>query len=263
VRSGHAVTAIDPVVAAGVGIRYPSGWALRLASFRLDRSDIGGPALGIVTPRSASSVALIDVLSGRVAPSYGTLHVLGYDLTTPAGRAAVRRQTGTASRTARPMPGIRIRRLVERAARHSGQPGSDCGLLAAAILDRLSLMAWSEVPLSAAPQLVARKARLAAACVHQPKLLLIDGLLDHLQPRDLTVLADVIRDARRDTALVALGVSADALSLVCDQVADLADGIIMALPASRLPVDAGSGLARGAGVATSGPGGLGRRGSGA
>jgi ABC-type multidrug transport system ATPase subunit len=262
VESGHAVPAIAPVVSAGVGIRYPSGWALRLASFRLDHSEIGGPALGIVTPRSTASYAIIDLLSGRVAPSYGTLHVLGQDLTTAAGRAAVRRQTGTASRASRPMPGIRIRRLVERAARQSGQPGSDRGLLVAAILDRLSLTAWSEVPLSAAPELIARKARLAAACVHQPKLLIIDGLLDHLQPRDLTVLADVIRDARRDTALVALGVSADALALVCEQVADLSDGVIMALPASRTPDDPTSGQTGGY-AATSGHGGPGHRVSGA
>jgi ABC-type multidrug transport system ATPase subunit len=258
VEPGHAVPAIAPVVSAGVGIRYASGWALRLVSFRLDHSEIGGPALGIVTPRSAASCAIIDLLSGRAAPSYGTLHVLGHDLTTAAGRAAVRRQTGTASRTSRPMPGITIRRLVERAARRSGQPGSDRGLLVAAILDRLSLTAWSEVPLSAAPELIARKARLAAACVHQPKLLLIDGLLDHLQPLDLTVLADVIRDARRDTALVALGVSADALALVCEQVADLADGVIMALPADRAPDDPASGLAGGY-VATSGHGGPGHQ----
>ncbi len=226
-ESGHGVTAVPPVLAAGVGLRVPGGWALRLASFRLDWSAVGKAALGIATPRSAASSALLDALAGRAGPAYGTLRVLGCDMSTASGRAAVRRQVGTASRTARPMPAIRIRRLVERAARRSGQPGSDAGLLVAAILDRLALMPWAEVALGAAPELIVRKARLAAACVHQPKLLLVDGLLDHLPPLDRTVLADVIRDVERDTAVVAMGIDPATLSLICDQVITLADGIVV------------------------------------
>ncbi len=225
-ESGHAVTAMAPVLSAGVGARYESRWAMRMASFRLDQSDFGSASLGIVTPRSAAASTLVGLLSGRIAPGYGSLRVLGHDMTLAAGRAAVGRQTGIASRTSRPMPAVRIRGLVERAAKRSGQPGDDRFLLVAAILDRLALTAWSDVAFGAAPELIARKARLALACVHQPKLLIIEGLLDHLQPLDRTVLADVIRDLERDTAVVALGSDAEALSLVCDRVIELADGIL-------------------------------------
>lgn len=227
VESGHASTAAPPVLAAGLGVRVPGGWALRLASFRLDWSPVGKAALGIATPRSAASSGLIDVLAGRARPAYGSLRVLGYDMSTASGRAVVRGQVGTASRTARAMPAIRIRRMVERAARHCAPPGSDAGLLVAAILDRLALMPWAEVALGAAPELIVRKARLAAACVHQPNLLLVDGLLDHLPPLDRTVLADTIRDIERDTAVVAVGLDPATLSLVCDQVITLADGILV------------------------------------
>jgi ABC-type multidrug transport system ATPase subunit len=226
VESGHAVTAIAPVVAGGVGVRHPGGWALRLVSFRLERSDLGSATLGILTPRSVSSSALVEVLAGRIAPSCGNLRVLGYDMTTASGRAAARRQVGRAGRAAPPMTSTSIRRHVERAARRSGQPGSDRGLLVAAVLDRLGLAPWSQVPLGAAPDLIARKARLAAACVHQPKLLLIDGLLDRLSARDRIVLADAIRDVERDTAVIAFSDERDTLLLVCEQVACLAGGIL-------------------------------------
>jgi ABC-type multidrug transport system ATPase subunit len=225
-QSGHAVTAVAPVTSAGVGIHYAGAWALRLASFRLVRSDVGSAALGILTPRSPASAALVELLSGRIAPSYGNLLVLGYDMNTASGRSAVRRQVGTASRGTRPLPSVSVRRLVERSVRRSGQPGSDRGLLVAAILDRLALTPWSEVPLAAVPELIARKARLAAACVHQPKLLLIDGLLDRLAPRDLMLLAGSVRDLERDTALIVLGDEPDALLLVCDQVTALTGGIV-------------------------------------
>src|SRR5262252_11031766 len=222
-RSGHAVSAIAPVVCAGVGIRYGNNWPIRLASFRLASPDA---ALGVVTS-SPASAALLDLLSGRSAPAYGAMRVLGHDVTTPRGRAAVRREVGVASRHARILPAIKIRGHVERAARLAGQPGSDRHLLAAAILDRLALTGWATVPLRAAPELIARKARLAAACVHQPRLLLVDGLLDQLSERDLAVLADVIADLRRDTAVLALGRDADALRRLGGHVMALAAGILV------------------------------------
>lgn len=231
-ESGHAVTVVAPVLSAGVGVRYQGSWALRLVSFRLERSDLGRTAMGVVTRRSAASAALTQLLTGKLRPAYGTLDILGYDMAAAAGRTAVRRQVGMASRTIRPVSAMHIRRFVERAARSSGQPGSDRHLLVAAILDRLALTPWAEVPVGAAPELIARKARLAAACVHQPKLLVIDGLLDHLPPLDLTVLADVIRDVGRDTAIIALGTDAETLMLICDQVVPLAKGVLIGEPAT-------------------------------
>jgi len=225
-QSGHAVTAIAPVVCAGVGVRYGNVWAIRLASFRLAPSDLGTAALGIVTSEPAARSTMVDLLSGRITPTYGSLHVLGHNMRTARGRAAARRQVGIASRGARVLPAIRIRGLVERAARLSGQPDSDRHLLVAAIIDRLALSPWAGVQLHAAPEIVARKAWLAAASVHQPKLLLIDGLLDHLGARDHAVLSDVIAGLRGDTAVIVLGADADVLSLATDQVLTLAHGIM-------------------------------------
>jgi ABC-type multidrug transport system ATPase subunit len=232
-ESGHAVTAIAPVLCAGVGVRSNSRWALRMASFRLDQPGLGSAALGIAAPRSPAATALIGLLSGHIAPDYGSLHVLGYDMSSAAGRATVRRQSGVAGRVSRRVAGTRIRALIDRAARKSGQRGTDRQLLVAAILDRLALVPWADVAIGAAPELIARKARLAVATVHQPKLLLIDSLLDHLQPLDRTVLADVIRDFNRDTAVIALGADADALTLICDRVIDLSGSILVGAP--RVP----------------------------
>src|SRR5262249_55669246 len=128
-ESGHAVTAISPVLSAGGGVRDDNRWALRMGSFRLGQSYLGSAAARIVTTRSAAATALIGLLSGRIAPGYGGLHVLGYDMSKPAGGAAVRRQSGTATPSLRPLGAAKIRALVDRAARHSGQPGSDRHLL--------------------------------------------------------------------------------------------------------------------------------------
>ena len=249
-ESGHAETATAPVLSAGVGVQYEGRWAVRMASFRVSETELGTAALGIVTPRSAAATALIGLLSGQVAPGYGYLRVLGYHMNSPAGRAAVSRQCGIASRSWRPVPGARVRGLVDRAARRSGQPGADRHLLVAAILDRLALTPWADVPFGAAPEQVARKVRLAVACVHQPRLLLLDGVLDHLPPLERTVLADVIRDLQRDTAVVAFGPDPGALSLICEQVIELTDGVVVG---ARMPPHA-TPPAIAQDAATSGPG---------
>lgn len=117
----------------------------------------------------------------------------------------MRRYVGIARASARPRPVRRVRGLVGHAARLANLPGRDREVLAAAILDRLALTPWADVPVRAAPAVIARRARLAAAAVHEPELLLLDGLLDGLGPRDAASVADSIRDLGRDTAIIAIG----------------------------------------------------------
>jgi ABC-2 type transport system ATP-binding protein len=241
-RSGHAATAITPVLFAGVGARDAAGYAIRLATFRLEPSELGRAVLGIVTPRSAASAAIVGLLSGRLAPAYGELHVLGHDLSTQKGRAAVRAKVGLATRATRIWPTATVRRHVEQAVRRSTSPSADRRLLVAAILDRLALTPWADVQLRAAPDLVARRTRLAAACVHEPSLLIIDGLFDRLGVRDRAILAGVVTEFTRDISVVAIERDADSLLLFCDQVIVLADGILLGRgspPADRTASPAG------------------------
>jgi ABC-2 type transport system ATP-binding protein len=226
-RSGHAGTTIAPVLCAGVGATWAGRYAIRLASFQVPALEFGRAALGIVTPHPAAAAVLAGLLSGRIPPAYGQLAVLGYDLTRPAGRVAARPGIGVASRTTRTWPGTTIRRLVEHAAKRQGARRCDRSLLVAAILDRLRLTPWADVQLMAAPSLVNRRARLAAACVHQPELLVIEGLFDHLQPADRVALARIVTELKRDTSIVVIGADADPMLLCCDQLVTEADGIVL------------------------------------
>jgi ABC-type multidrug transport system ATPase subunit len=110
-----------------------------------------------VIPDQLSATALIDVLAGLIRPAYGELRVLGEDMATARGRSAVRGQVGVARRLARPQPAFRVRGLVDHAARLARLPARDRGPLAAAIVDRLLLTPWADVPLRAAPDVIARR----------------------------------------------------------------------------------------------------------
>ncbi len=182
------------------------------------------------------ATTLVDLLAGLTSPAYGELRVLGEDLTTARGRSALRPRVGVARRAARPQPTFRVRGLVEHAARLAGLPARDRDLMAAAIVDRLALTPWSDVPLRSAPDVICRRARLAAAAVHQPDLLLIDGMLDDLGPGDTLALAEAVRDLAGDMIVVAVGCDASALALACSEVLTLADGILVGPPSGPGPL---------------------------
>lgn len=226
-RSARVITAPDPVHAAGIGVRRHGRWAVRAASFRIAPPMPGKSALGIMTTQPAAGAALVDVLAGASRLAYGELRVLGFDLATARGRHAVRGRVGVARRNSRLLPGIRVRGLIEHAARLAGPRAGDREALAAAIMDRLALRPWAEVPVRLVPEAVGRRARLAAAAVHQPELLLADRLLDGLSLRDASSLADVITDLGRDTAILLTGRDGQALALACGDVMVMDDGILV------------------------------------
>jgi ABC-2 type transport system ATP-binding protein len=221
----------DPVIAAGIGVRLGRGFAVRAASFRLGTRTQGGSVLGIQISDPARATAIIDLLAGVARPAYGELRVLGHDMATVRGRAAVRRRVGVARRTARSLPWLRVRGLVVHGARLARRGEADPELLAAAILDELELTPWADVPLRAVPESVGRRALLAAAAAHQPELLLLDGLLDGLELRDITTLAAAIRDLSQGCGVVLAGCDSEALTLACDEVLVLTDGVVV--PAGR------------------------------
>jgi ABC-2 type transport system ATP-binding protein len=222
------VLSATPVLAAGVGARR--GWrggAVRSASFRIDDPAYGGTSLGIAVWRRSVATTLVDLLAGLIKPAYGELRVLGEDMTTGRGRSAVRSKVGVARRLARPQPTFRVRGLVEHAARLSRLPARDRDPLAAAIVDRLGLTPWADVPVRTAPDLICRRARLAAAAVHQPDLLLIDGMLDDLALDDTAEMADVVRDLGKDITVIIAGRDSSALAMACTEVLTMADGILV------------------------------------
>lgn len=228
---GHATTPVNPaiihgepatVVAAGVGTQG----VLRSVSFHLGPFVPGQTAVGIAGPRGAGKTALIDLLAGLAAPAHGKLRVLGEDLSCPAGRAAVRCRIGLVPQPAGRPPGFTVRQLVAHAGWLAGLPGPEQDLAVARALDSLRLADWADLPVRYVPEVAARLAWLAAASVHEPELLLLDGVLDGMGDRDWGCVADAVREAAMATAVVITGRDPERLERACGHVLTLAQGVI-------------------------------------
>jgi ABC-type multidrug transport system ATPase subunit len=208
VSVGNITTPVDPaivhadpatVVAAGVGTQG----ALRAISFHL------GP-----------------FVAGLTSPAYGKLWVLGENLACPAGRLAVHSRIGLVPQPAGRPPGFTVRQLVSHAAWLAGLDGPEQELAVARALDALGLADWANLPVRAVPEVTARLTWLAAASVHEPELLLLDGLLDGIDGRDAACVADAVRDASMATPVVVAGRDPESLDRACGHVVTLAQGVI-------------------------------------
>ena len=228
---GHVTTPVDPaifhaepatVVAAGVGTHA----VLRAISFHLGPFVPGRTAVGIAGAPGAGKTALIDLLAGLSVPVHGKLWVLGEDLSCPAGRLAVRCRIGLVPQPAGRPPGFTVRQLVAHAGWLAGLPGPEQELAVARALDSLGLADWANIPVRAVPDVAARLTWLAAASVHEPGLLLLDGVLDGIDDRDAACVADAVREATMVTAVVITGRDPERLARASGHVLTLAHGVV-------------------------------------
>ena len=72
--SGHALAAVTPVLAAGVGVRRGGAWVLRAASFRITATPAGRTAVGIAVSSQADrfnaqfALKILAIREGRSDP---------------------------------------------------------------------------------------------------------------------------------------------------------------------------------------------------
>jgi ABC-2 type transport system ATP-binding protein len=200
--------------------------ALRAISFHLGPFVAGRTAVGIAGPPGAGKTALIDLLSGLASPAYGKLWVLGENLVGPVGRAAVHSRVGLVPQPAGRPRGFTVRQLISHAGWLAGLDGRERELAVARSLDSLRLADWASLPVRAVPEVTARLTWLAAAPVHEPDLVLLDGILDGIDGPDAACVADAVRDASMAAPLVVAGRDPERLDRACGHVLTLAQGVI-------------------------------------
>jgi ABC-type multidrug transport system ATPase subunit len=181
----------------------------------------GAAPVDVACAGGTSRAALLTLIAGLAAPARGELTVFGQDMNTARGRAEIRRRAVLIPPPGRPA-GFTVRGLVLHAAwlRRLPARSARCGQA----LDRLNLAGWASCPMTAVPDEVARRAWLAACTVHEPDLLLVDGLLDNVTAEDAVALAGWLRALSAGTALLITGRDATRIALCGAPPLTLTDG---------------------------------------
>jgi branched-chain amino acid transport system ATP-binding protein len=190
-----------------------------------------GTVLGVIGPNGAGKSTLINVITGHLRPSAGTVLIDGTDLTgAPPWRIA---HAGVARtfQIVKPFRGLTVRENVAisamyghaRAATKRGAFERTDGVLESLALTRLAGRSPAELSVGDA-----RRLELARALAARPRLLLLDEVMAGLRASEVETMVALIRSLREErvTVLVVEHVI-KAIAAVSDEICVLHHGEVL------------------------------------
>jgi ABC-2 type transport system ATP-binding protein len=137
-----------------------------------------GPGItGLLGPNGAGKTTLLRMLAGLLVPSEGNINVLGQD---PRKDHSVYRNVGLVPEESAIYPSMTGREYVEYAAKLSGFKRPH--LAASRALDEVSLGPDADRSLGGYSKGMRQRAKVAAALVHEPAVLILDEPLNGTDP---------------------------------------------------------------------------------
>ena len=189
-----------------------------------------GEIFAIIGPNGAGKTTTLNLISGLLAPTAGTLHLNGRDLTAAPTYERTHLGLGRAFQVVQPFPEMTVRENVLVGALF-GTPGLDRGggeARADEALERTGLARFADAPAEDLTLLQEKRLEIARALATDPEVLLLDEVMAGLRPaeaREAIELVLAVRDA---------GVTVVFIEHVMPVVRDLADRVLVVDYGKRL-----------------------------
>ena len=183
---------------------------------------IGSGITGLLGPNGAGKSTLLHLMSGLLQPSSGRVLIDGQ----PAWHdPAIYRRIGLVPEREAVHPFLTARQFVELAARLQGLP--DPAAAATRAIGTVDLAANADRPVGTYSKGMRQRAKIAAALVHEPRILLLDEPFNGMDPRQRLHMMDLLRAMAADGRTILFS------SHILEEVERLADGILV-IHAGRL-----------------------------
>jgi branched-chain amino acid transport system ATP-binding protein len=218
---------MSALVARGLSRRF--GGLLAVGGVDLDL--VPGRVLGVIGPNGAGKSTLINLLSGVLRPTTGTVHIDGRDYTGARPWRVAHAGVARTFQIVKPFRGMTVLDNVTLAVLYGPArvrwPGR-ARLLAAEALARVGLSDRAGLRPAELSVAGARALELARALALRPRVLLLDEVLAGLRPGEIAPALDLIRQLR-DEGLAVLMVEhlVHAISAVSDDVLVLHHGQVL------------------------------------
>jgi ABC-type multidrug transport system ATPase subunit len=189
--------------------------------------EIGAGVFGLLGPNGAGKTSLLRMMATAVAPTAGTLRLLGRDPRVLGQRREIRRRLGYLPQNPGYYPGFTVAESVEYFALLKEMPGGRVPGAVATAIDRVGLGDRARARLRTLSGGMLRRACIAQAIVNEPDLLLLDEPTAGLDPEQRVAFRVLLRElGQRATVVVSTHLVED-VGAACGQLALMDHGRIV------------------------------------
>lgn len=220
----------EPILAArGLTRQFGGLTAVNQLSFEVDKGEI----FAIIGPNGAGKTTTLNLLSGLISPSSGSISLAGRDISRLPSYRRAHLGLGRAFQVVQPFPEMTVDENVMVGALFGNSSVSAVAARQRAdeALERTGLTAFKEAPVEDLNLLQEKRLEIARALATAPQVLLLDEVMAGLRPAEAKEAVELVKDVRAD------GVTVVFIEHVMPVVRDLADRVLV--------MDYGSALARG------------------
>jgi ABC-2 type transport system ATP-binding protein len=154
---------------------------------------------GLLGPNGAGKSTFLKLCSGQLAPSQGTVHVLGQ----PAfGNPAVFHHVGLCPETDSFWEQLTGRQFLVGLLRLSGYDDRECNERAAAVLEQVALTDAAERRIGGYSKGMRQRIKMAQALAHDPQVLLLDEPFTGMDPVNRRRMVDLVKSLGRAGRIV-------------------------------------------------------------
>jgi ABC-2 type transport system ATP-binding protein len=199
-RERRNVDAAAPVRTSGLGRRFDGFVAV-------DRVDIevrAGEIFGLLGPNGAGKTTLIKMLCGLLPPSEGRATVAGLDLDIAAARRQLRGRIGYMSQRFSLYRDLGVTANLELYAGLYSLPRARRRARIEALLAELGLAGYADRNTQALPLGLRQRLALAAALLHEPRLLFLDEPTSGVDPVARRQFWDIVHALAREQGITVL-----------------------------------------------------------
>jgi branched-chain amino acid transport system ATP-binding protein len=222
------------------GLSRRFGGLLAVTGVDLDLT--AGRLLGVIGPNGAGKSTLINLITGHLKPTSGTVEVDGRDLTGARPWRVAHAGVARTFQIVKPFRGMTVVDNVVVAVLHERGARRRLGAARATamqVLDRVGLAARADASPAELSVADARRLELAKALALRPRALLLDEVLAGLRPAEIEPALELIDRLRRDgLALLMVEHLVRAIAAVSDEILVLHHGEVLTRgPADRVLAD--------------------------
>lgn len=202
--------------------RYGDFLAVDDVSFAVNE----GAILGILGPNGAGKTTIIRMITGFLPPTAGRVTVASTDLARDA--SAARRQIGYLPENVALYPEMRVSEYLTYRALLTGISRSAAKGQIGRAMERCLISDVARQTIGTLSKGYRQRVGLAAAILHQPRVLVLDEPTVGLDPRQIIAIRDLIRELGRERTLLLSTHILPEVELLCDRVVIIDEGKLVA-----------------------------------